>query len=286
MGFPTLIHTMLLTTAMAGQPGAPRADEPGGDGALAATGRYSLLNPTPRELRRPLSADRPDATESPYPVDAGAVQIELSFIELGIQSEDGETRRSLSFAPVNVKLGLTERVDLQLLFNPYERQEGGGTPDADGVGSFGVRTKINLWGIDGGSSAGALLPYIVFPTGDSDVSSSRIESGLVVPVAFSLEHGWDLGFQAEIALVNDGSGYDTVLAHTAVLGHDIAGDLAGYIEYIGEANLDMGEYMPSLSAGLTYGVNEDTQLDFGVVIGLDNPSAEDVRVFAGITLRF
>ena len=42
---------------------------------------YSLLNPTPREHWRPLSADRPDFTESPYTVDAGAMQLEMSFAE-------------------------------------------------------------------------------------------------------------------------------------------------------------------------------------------------------------
>ena len=37
---------------------------------------FTLCNPTPRELWRPMSADRPDVTESPKTVDAGAVQRE------------------------------------------------------------------------------------------------------------------------------------------------------------------------------------------------------------------
>ena len=46
--------------------------------------QYSLFNPTPRELWRPLSADRPDFTESPFTVDAGALQLELSFVDYAI----------------------------------------------------------------------------------------------------------------------------------------------------------------------------------------------------------
>lgn len=261
-------------------------DELEGGNVPNLTGAYTLWNPTPHEARRDLSADRPDATESPYPVDAGAVQIELSFVEYAYEGENGTDTHAFSIAPVNLKLGLTNRVDLQLLFNPYQRIETNAGPDADGVGSLGLRSKISLWGLEGGPSAGALLPYIVFPSGDDDVSASRVEWGVVLPVAFSLPGGWDLGVQGEIGFAHDGSGYDTMLSHTAVLGHDIVGDLAGYIEYIGEANLDAGDYSPSLSAGLTYGINANTQLDFGLVVGLDNPRTADARIFSGITLRF
>lgn len=268
---------LVIGTASGEEPGraAPAVDRP-----------YSLWNPKPRELRRDLSADRPDATESPFPVDPGAVQIELSVVEYAYEDEDGAATHAFSFAPINLKLGLTERADLQLLFNPYERVEMDGTGDADGVGSFGVRSKISLWGLEGGRSAGALLPYVVFPTGDRDVSASRVEWGVVLPVSFSLGGGWDLGAQAEIGFSHDGNGYDTTVSHTAVVGHDIVGDLAGYLEYIGDANIDRGHYSPSVSAGLTYALDADTQLDLGVVVGLDNPRTEDLRVFAGVTLRF
>jgi hypothetical protein len=45
---------------------AERADKSG----------YHLFRPTPRELMRELSTDRPDQTESAYTVDAGHVQLE------------------------------------------------------------------------------------------------------------------------------------------------------------------------------------------------------------------
>lgn len=52
---------------------------------------YSLLNPTPRELMREMSTDRPDATESPYTVDAGHFQAELSFFDFS-RSDEGRVR--------------------------------------------------------------------------------------------------------------------------------------------------------------------------------------------------
>jgi len=40
--------------------------------------RYTLFNPTPRELVREMNTDRPDKTESPYTPDAGHFQIEAA----------------------------------------------------------------------------------------------------------------------------------------------------------------------------------------------------------------
>ena len=40
---------------------------------------YNLFNPVPENLLRDLSPDRPDATESPYTVDAGHYQLEMDF---------------------------------------------------------------------------------------------------------------------------------------------------------------------------------------------------------------
>lgn len=42
--------------------------------------QYHLFNPTPQELMREMSTDRPDKTESAYTVDAGHYQIEMSVL--------------------------------------------------------------------------------------------------------------------------------------------------------------------------------------------------------------
>lgn len=243
-----------------------------------------LFNPTPHEHRRPLSADRPDATESPYTVDAGAVQLEISLIEIGIENESGRTDTAISISPFNLKLGITSRIDLQLLFNPIQHVSADGRRDSTDVGDFGVRTKINLWGNDKGSTALALMPYAVFPAGDRD----EVTLGLIVPFAAELSGGWGFGAQVELVYARQDRGrYEGAFSHTAVLGRNLIGDLSGYLEYIGEYDYDAsGRYLPYLSAGLAWLVNPDTQLDLGVVAGLDNPRTEDVRIIAGMTLRF
>ena len=246
---------------------------------------YSLFNPTPRELRRPLSADRPDSTESPYTVDAGAFQIEWSFIEWTHNRDDGETRRDTSIMPINFKVGLTNDLDVQVILRPYEIVEG--EPDAEGFGDLTVRVKLNLLGNDDGEFAAALLPFVTFPTGADGVTTDRVEGGMIVPVAWSFAQGWNLGAQIGLERVRADLKYETVLSHAMVIGRELTDSLGAYVEYLAECPVDgHGRYSPSLSLGATYAVSDDAQLDAGVVIGLDNPRTDDVRLFLGMTMRF
>ena len=75
---------------------------------------FTLFNPTPRDLWRPMSADRPDVTESPRTVDAGAVQLEMSFFEYFHDSDNtsAEKTDTLLLAFSNVKLGDARHVEV------------------------------------------------------------------------------------------------------------------------------------------------------------------------------
>lgn len=245
--------------------------------------QYHLFNPTPPSLMRPLSADRPDATESPYTVDAGHFQVELSFAEYA--RDEGVDQ--FKVLPVNLKIGLTNDADFQLLLDPHVRIEEAGDAGAiQGLGDTQARLKINLWGNDGGPFAIGFMPFLQFP-GDDDLSTGRLEGGLILPVAFELAGGWDLGVQAEVDFLRDESNadYGLALVHTAALGHGITGPLDGFIEYVGIAPHDLGTgYEAYGSAGVTWGVSDDVQFDLGVIFGLSE-SATDGSAFTGLTFR-
>jgi len=283
-----MVGNRLTMTCVAGlfSCGIARAESP--ETPAPDKSGYRLWRPTPRELRRPMSADRPDVTESPYTVDAGAVQIELSFVEAALNWEDGDTGTSLAAAPMNLKLGLTNRVDVQLLVNPYlhEDEVGGGT--ADGFGDIGLRLKVNLWGNDGGKTALALLPFVMFPTGSDEVSAGRVEGGLTVPLAVELPRGFGLGLQATIEWTgdDDDDGVTAVFSHTVNLAKDLTERIGVYVELVGEVPLEDAEYRPTFSSGMTFGVTGDLQFDLGMRVGLDNDDTDDLVVFAGMTVRF
>src|SRR5271165_7071915 len=78
---------------------------------------YNLFNPTPDALMRELSPDRPDKTESPFTVDAGHYQLEMDFANYTYDDSGGTTTRAWNVAPFNVKAGLLNNVDLQLVFD-------------------------------------------------------------------------------------------------------------------------------------------------------------------------
>src|SRR5687767_5025731 len=86
---------------------------------------YHLFHPTPREQMRDMSTDRPDKTESPYTVDAGHFQFEtdlLSYTRDRDKTGGGDTRTdAYAIAPVNLKVGLLNQVDLQVVLDTYNR---------------------------------------------------------------------------------------------------------------------------------------------------------------------
>ncbi|MGH7214153.1 MAG: transporter, partial [Tepidisphaeraceae bacterium] len=195
--------------------------------------------------------------------------------------------------PSNLKVGLLNNVDLQFVIDPYvnvrTKADDAGSDRVDGFGNIQLRLKINLWGNEDGSpTAMALMPFVQFPTADDEFGETdHVTGGLIVPFKAELPAGFSLGLMGEIDIVRDDEDddYAVELMHTAILGHDIVGDLAGYVEYIGIAPVDTGGgYQALASAGLTYGLGENAQLDGGVVVGISD-SAEDVRFFVGLSVR-
>ena len=70
------------------------------------------------EFQRELSADRPDTTESPITVEAGAFQIESSLWAFGTDGSD----ETWTLGEVNLKAGLTKDADFQLLAQRYAQR--------------------------------------------------------------------------------------------------------------------------------------------------------------------
>jgi hypothetical protein len=255
--------------------------------AGAASGQPAANPPASDGFRRPLSTDRPDTTESPYTVEPGRFQVELSFVEWERQ-DDPDRTDSWSLAPVNLKVGIHPRVDVQLVLQPWLMEDPEAAEPDDGFGDTTVRVKINLWGNERGPTALALMPFISAPTGSDGVSSDHWEGGLIVPFGAELPGGFSLGLMGELDVVHDepDDGEAYVLVHTATLGHDLVGDLAGFVEYAGaETFSGEGDYEAVLNTGLTYALGPDVQLDGGVGVGL-NDAAPDLRVFAGMSFRF
>ena len=116
---------VLANSAFAGQKATPAA------APSADKWQFHLFNPTPTNLMREMSTDRPDQTESPYTVDAGHIQIEMDFVSWTRDNGNDD----FAFANTNFKIGLLNNVDLQIVLNGFNTLDGGG----DGWGDLETR---------------------------------------------------------------------------------------------------------------------------------------------------
>lgn len=265
-----------------------------GDGPPPDKSGYHLFNPTPRSLMRPLSADRPDATESPITVDAGHVQVETSFFDFTQDDEKGVRVDSWTVFDTNVKIGLLHHVDLQFVFGAYNEEktdpDGLSSQTLNGFGDLQLRLKINLWGNDPDDvtkTAFGIMPFIKIPTG-TEVSNDKGEGGFIMMLGWDVAETWGLGFQVEFDFVYDevDDDYDVELLHTVVLGFDVVDPVGAFLEYVGIVSSDgESDYQAILSAGVTYTINEDLVFDVGTQVGLSD-EADDVNLFTGVTVRY
>ena len=257
--------------------------------------KYDLFHPTPREILRPMSTDRPDRTESPISVDAGRVIVETDLASLTLdRSVDGtsETRtRGLGFLVSNVRLGLTHCFELQVIVAPIQTKDvettALATERAFGFGDLILRMKVNLVGNDSGAIAAALMPFVKLPTNTGGLGHRRIEGGLLIPFGFQMPEGWELGSMLQWNRTKNeaNDGFHSDLIATVVLGRDLVGNLATYIELYGQVGDEPGSgVIGTLDLGLTYGLNPDVQFDLGANVGF-TPTADDLNVFTGVSLR-
>ncbi len=278
----------LALAASAGAGAAPAPDK----------GGFTLLHPTPTALLRELTTDRPDTTESPITVDAGHFQLEMSFVDYSRSRRRGGGRaEGTALFPFLLKVGVTNRVDFQIGFDPYvighESEPGERSSNSHGVGDTTLRVKFNLWGNDGpepgfGKTSLGLMPFLKVPTAARDIGNGKVEGGLIVPFGVELPAGFSLSLMAEGDLVRDAANrrYGFEFVHTASLGRPLFSGLRGYVEYVGIAPQRTGSgYRALFSTGLTYALGKNAQLDAGVRVGLSR-SADDFNAFAGISFRY
>ena len=257
---------------------------------------FNLFNPTPAEHLRDMDRDGPGTTESPYTVDAGHFQLEMTLVSYTSDREslDGVTQRFEAWgaiAPINLKIGLLNRLDAQFLveaYNQIHESKDGLTHMHRGFGDTTVRLKYNFWGNDGGRTAFAATPYVKFPTSQDDIGNRAVEGGLVLPLAVKLPHGFYLGATTRFDAVQDEdeSGYHAEFINSVEIGHDLIGSLYGYVEFFSAVSTERdADWVGTFDTGLIYELTENVLLNAGVDIGVTR-SADDLSAYAGLTWRF
>jgi Putative MetA-pathway of phenol degradation len=255
-------------------------------------GAFNLFNPVPENLMRELSPDRPDKTESPYTVDAGHYQLEADFANLTYDDTDGTRTKAWQVGDFNIKAGLFNQADLQLVYDNYlnvqTKDSSGKTVAQSGFGDFAARLKINLWGDDGSKTAFALLPFVKFPTSTDNLGNDAVEGGVIFPLAVKLPDDFDLGLETAVSCRRDdnNSNYHADFVNSITIDHSLVGKLSGYLEFFSDISTEQhSSWVGTIDAGLEFLVTENIQLDCGCNFGVTR-AAEDFNPFAGLTVRF
>lgn len=229
-------------------------------------------------------------TKSPFTIDPGHVQIETGLIDWarGPRGADGTRGDAFGFGETNMRIGLTRRLEADIIVSPYGvARDGRGQPRRGGIGALTLRAKLNLFGNDGGARALAVLPFVALPLDRAGpIGPPDTEYGVLIPLAADLAGPFSIGLNvgATLRRPEAGRGYRAQVPLTVSLGVAASETVGAYYELAGELASGAGDTL-NLNTGLTWRVRDTVQLDTGIGFGLTRTSNR-VAPFLGVSARF
>lgn len=234
-----------------------------------------------------LNPDRPDATESPFTVEAGRLQLEFDVSRFSRDRTGGVRTTEWVVAPFNLRLGVTGDTEAGIFFDPYVRQteqvRGGPKTTVQGRGDLTLRGKKNFLGNGGGEFAAGVIVDLILPTSAKGVGNDRVEGAVTFPVAYDLPGGWEGGAMTSVGSTSTNSGRRAVWTNSMTFAHALGSKLGGFLELASTSG--EGAHVLVFNCGLTRRMGSDLQLDCGLNIGVSR-AAPDLGVFAGATRRY
>ncbi|MBL9209254.1 MAG: transporter [Opitutaceae bacterium] len=236
---------------------------------------------------RELTTDRPDATESPFTIDAGRVQLELEAASYTRDRSEGVRTTEWALAPFNLRYGLTRQTELAVIVSPHQRVStrapGGPRTTVRGFGATTLRTKVNFQGNDGGGTAFGLIADLKLPTAAAGLDNDKVEGALTFPAAYEVGAGWSGGAMTSVEFVHTDTGRRAVWVNTVTFARELAENLGVFLELTSAAG--DGTHAATFNGGFTRRLGPRLQLDAGVNVGLSRAAA-DLTVFAGLARKF
>ena len=257
--------------------------------------QYSLLNPVPDDQMRNFSTDRPTKSNVPCTVDAGHFQYETDIVNFTHQVTGSVHTDTLLVPNPTFKVGLTNNIDLELNIAPIVGVHTFNSAPLMSSATWGngdlfVRSKVNLWGDDGGgTSAFALIPYVKAPTAPMGIGNGAVEGSVIAPLAFTLPNGTTLLFNSEVDALKDSvdDRRHANYINLVNLSRQIVKDVTLYVEFWSDYNNDPTQRTTqySIDTALAWTAGPNLQLDVGANFGLSRETPA-IQLYAGISQRF
>ncbi|GIL37806.1 transporter [Roseiterribacter gracilis] len=253
---------------------------------------FTLFNPTPTDLLRGFSTDRPNKSSSPYTVDAGHWQIESDLFNVARDSANGTATRQITSVAPTVKLGLTNDSDLEVVVPTYawiSTKSGGASTTVRGWTDVQARVKVNLFGNDDGDYALAIVPYVKFPSGDTGISNKKYEYGAYAPFGIKLDDQWSLVLmvQGDSLVSSADPNKRRFNAQTfANFSYAASDTVTLSLEYYTQHKFgDHASTVQTADFAVAWNLGDDLQLDAAWYAPL-NKAAPNFNAYVGISKRF
>jgi len=254
-----------------------------------------------------IETDRPDFTESPNVVPAGALQIETGFVyEKDKEHYCGlfeETHTNKTLNTTLVRYGISDKLELRLNWNFVNNKGlrsripfGLGSPCPDysselkivdsnyikqGLEPLFVGFKTNLYKNERLSLG--FMGHIYLPFGaSSDFELEHYTPEFLIPLSINLTDKFGIAMQWSMAW--DGETGRSETGYTFSLSYGISDKLSAYVEPYGSIVENDGEDH-RINGGFTYLINDKFQVDLTGGRGLSS-HAPDGFISCGLSLLF
>ncbi|HEY0793785.1 MAG TPA: transporter [Chthoniobacterales bacterium] len=255
---------------------------------------YNLFHPDPPAQMRDFVPDRPTVTDGPYTVDPGHFLLEVGLFEYARDRYNPGNNRLDGFTvgDTNLRIGVLGNAEVDFLMAAYsyvrtKDNVSGAHLKQSGPGDLTLRSKVNLYGNDGGSVAVGLIPFVTLPTGRNGIGNRGFSGGVGLPVQFALSGGFQLAMETTVQSVHQpggGSFFDYL--NSVSLGHSLTKKLSTYVEFVADlSTVAHTGWIGTFDTGLTYQAGANWELDTGVEFGVTK-EANDSFTFIGAAWRY
>lgn len=238
-----------------------------------------------------ICADRPSKANGACTVPIGHWQLEVSAIDWALTSGDGARTDVTSVGQTWVKLGLTDRSDLEFGFSPQIDIDSRGRDahrHVSGIGDAIVRYKRQLTHADSATQM-AIIPFIKLPSAGHRIGNGKIEGGLATTLSFATKAGptVTIGPEFDIIADGDGHGYHPGLTNLVNVGISPAPRFSLSAEVWNAVTFAPNDNVRLWSADIAaaYLPAKRLQIDGGANFGL-NRATPDVELYVGASMLF
>ena len=141
-----------------------------------------------------------------------------------------------------------------------------------GIGDTFVRSKINLWGNDGGDTAAAVIPYVKAPSAPIGIGNGAVEGGLIGPLAVTLPNSFTLVLVPEVDVLKNiaDDGRHGNYVFDVNLSREVIKNVTAYVELWSDYNADpvQGATLMSFDTAVAWVFLPNAQIDFGANFGI------------------